>query len=169
MIKEQDVYKIGRVGKTHGVNGEVQVQVSDDVFDRVDSEYLILRIDGIFVPFFMEEYRFKSDEIALVTFSDIDSSQKARELTGCDVFFERERAEADEHEMTYAELVGYTLCDASNGKEVGRIAFVDEATDNILFELEDGRLLPASEELIVEIDQAEHTVALVIPEGLLDL
>ena len=71
--------------------------------------------------------------------------------------------------MTYSELVGYTLCDASTGKEVGRIAFVDEATDNILFELEDGRLLPASEELIVEIDQAEHTIALVIPEGLLDL
>ena len=89
MIKEQDVYKIGRVGKTHGVNGELQVQVSDDVFDRVDSEYLILRIDGIFVPFFMEEYRFKSDEIALVKFCDIVSSEKARELTGCDVFFER--------------------------------------------------------------------------------
>ena len=97
------------------------------------------------------------------------SAEKARELTGCDVFFERERAEADDHEMTYAELVGYTLCDASAGKEVGKIAFVDEATDNILFELEDGRLLPASEELIVEIDQASHTVVLVIPEGLLDL
>ena len=169
MIREQDVYKIGRVGKTHGVNGELQVQVNDDVFDRVDSEYLILRIDGIFVPFFMEEYRFKSEEIALVKFCDIDSAEKARELTGCDVFFERDRAEADDHEMTYAELVGYTLCDASTDKEVGKIAFVDEATDNILFELEDGRLLPASEELIVEIDQVSHTVVLVIPEGLLDL
>ena len=32
---------------------------SDDVFDRTESEYLILEVDGILVPFFMEEYRFQ--------------------------------------------------------------------------------------------------------------
>lgn len=86
MIKDTDVYKIGRVGKPHGVKGEVQVQIDDDVFDRVGADYLVLRIDGILVPFFMEEYRFKSDEIALVTFCDMDSAEKVRELTGCEVF-----------------------------------------------------------------------------------
>lgn len=169
MIRENEVYRIGRVGKAHGVKGEVQVQVDDDVFDRVDAEYLILKVDGILVPFFMEEYRFKSDEIALVKFCDIDTQDKVRELTGCDVFFPRALAEADEHDLTYAELVGYKVVDDSTEKEVGTIAFVDDTTENILFELKDGTLLPAPDELIVEVDQENRTVTMNIPSGLLTL
>ena len=71
MIKKEDVYQIGRIGKPHGVKGEVLFHFSDDVFDRAESEYLILEVDGILVPFFMEEYRFRSDETALVRFCDI--------------------------------------------------------------------------------------------------
>ena len=40
MIKKEEVYKIGRIGKTHGVKGEVTFNFDDDVFDRVDAEYL---------------------------------------------------------------------------------------------------------------------------------
>lgn len=169
MITDSEVYKIGRVGKPHGVKGEVQVQIDDDVFDRVDAEYLFLRIDGILVPFFMDEYRFKSDEIALVKFCDIESQEQARQLTGCEVFFPRELAEAEEHDLTYAELVGYTVVDAATEQHVGVIAFVDDATENILFELEDGMLLPAPEELIEEVDQESRLVVMTIPEGLLNM
>ena len=55
MIKEEEVYRIGKIGKPHGVKGEVTMMFSDDVFDRVDAEYVVLLIDGIFVPFFFEE------------------------------------------------------------------------------------------------------------------
>ena len=54
MIKREDVYKIGRLGKAHGVKGEVSFQFTDDIFDSVDAEYLVLDVDGILVPFFME-------------------------------------------------------------------------------------------------------------------
>ena len=54
MIKAEEVYKIGRLGKAHGVKGEVSFQFDDDIFDRVDADYLVLDIDGILVPFFME-------------------------------------------------------------------------------------------------------------------
>lgn len=87
MIKKEDVYKIGRIGKPHGVHGEVQMQFSDDVFDVVDANYLLLNVDGILVPFFMEEYRFRSDEIVLMKFCDINTEAQARELTGSEVFF----------------------------------------------------------------------------------
>ena len=55
MIRKEDCYKIGRLGKAHGVKGEVTFQLTDDVFDRTDSEYLLVEVDGILVPFFMEE------------------------------------------------------------------------------------------------------------------
>lgn len=170
MIRESDVYRIGKIGKTHGVSGELSVQIDDDVFDRVDAEYLVLKIDGIMVPFFMEEYRFKSDEVALIKFEGINTQERARELTGTEVFFPRDLAEsAEDEELSYAALKGYMLVNAADGRDVGIIDFIDEQTINIMFELEDGRLIPASEELIVEIDVEKRCVIMDIPEGILEL
>ena len=169
MIKEEDVYKIGRLGKTHGVRGEISFLFDDDVFDRTDADYLILRVDGILVPFFIEEYRFKSDANAIVKFDGIDTQERARELTGCDVYIPRSLAEGDEGDISWSILVGFDILEAKSGKVVGRIAAIDDATMNILFELEDGRLVPASEDLITAIDQEARTITMHIPEGLLEL
>ena len=169
MIKEEDVYKIGRLGKTHGVRGEISFLFDDDVFDRTDADYLILRVDGILVPFFIEEYRFKSDANAIVKFDGIDTQERARELTGCDVYFPRSLAEGDDGDISWSILVGFDILEAQSGKAVGRIAAIDDATMNILFELEDGRLVPASEDLITAIDQEARTITMHIPEGLLEL
>jgi 16S rRNA processing protein RimM len=169
MIKKEDVYKIGRIGKAHGVKGEVSFNFDDDVFDRVDAEYLILEVDGILVPFFMEEYRFRSDSTALVKFEDIDTQDRARELTNCDVYFPRDMADEDEEELTYSFLVGFDIIDDQSGKNIGTIASIDDNTMNILFELEDGMLIPASEELITDIDKDNKTITLALPEGILDL
>ena len=81
MIRPEEVYKIGRIGKPHGVKGELKMQFSDDIFDRTDAEYLVLDIEGILVPFFIEEYRFQSDSTAIVKFCDVNSQEKASELT----------------------------------------------------------------------------------------
>ena len=169
MIKEEDVYKIGRMGKTHGVRGEISFLFDDDVFDRTDADYLILRVDGILVPFFIEEYRFKSDANAIVKFDGIDTQERARELTGCDVYFPRSLAEGDEGDISWSILVGFDILEVQSCKAVGRIAAIDDATMNILFELEDGRLVPASEDLITAIDQEARTITMHIPEGLLEL
>ncbi len=87
MIRRDEVYKIGKLGKPHGVKGGITFAITDDVFDRVDAEYLVLDIDGILVPFYLEEYRFKNDENVLVKFEDIDTQEQARNYTGCEVFF----------------------------------------------------------------------------------
>ncbi len=169
MIRAEEVYKIGKLGKAHGVKGEISFLFDDDVFDRTDADYLILDIDSIYVPFFIEEYRFKSDDNALMKFEGIDTQERARELTGCDVYFPREKAEADEEQLSWAAIVGFELVDANTGKTAGRIASIDDATMNILFELEDGKLIPASEELITDIDTKKKQIVIKLPEGILEL
>lgn len=170
MIRREEVYKIGRLGKTHGIKGELSMMIDDDVFDRVDADYLVLELDGIMVPFFMEEYRFKTDDTVLVKFEGVDTQQRARELTGVDVYFPREMADSDDSdELSYAQLVGYVVRNAADGREVGEIAAVDEQTINIMFELVDGRLIPASEELIAGIDTEKREITMIISEGILDL
>ena len=169
MIRAEEVYKIGRLGKAHGVKGEVSFQFDDDIFDRVDADYLVLDIDGILVPFFMEEYRFRNDTVCLVKFCDIDTQQRAQELTGCDVYFPRALAEEAEEMLSLASLVGFEIVDASNGNTVGNIVAIDDSTINLLFELEDGTLIPTSDELIEDIDAKQRTIRMNIPEGLLDI
>lgn len=173
MIKKDSVYRIGKIGKPHGVDGEVSFHFDDDVFDRTDADYLILDMDGILVPFFIDEYRFKTDETALVRFTDINTQDKARNLTGSDVYFPREHSDSDSDSLSWAEIVGYHVVDDESGKTVGEIRSVDDSTINTLFELvtTDGSdlLLPASDELIVEVDTERRQITMQLPEGLLEL
>ena len=165
-----EVYKIGRLGKAHGVKGEVTFHFDDDVFDRVDADYLVIEVDGILVPFFIEEYRFKTDTTAIMKLEGIDTQERARELTGCDVFFPRDLADDDdEGQLSLAFLVGFTIVDAASGKTVGTIDSIDDSTANILFCLEDGTLIPASDDLITNIDTSRRSILMQLPEGLLSL
>ena len=168
MIKEDEVYKIGRIGKPHGISGEVTLRFSDDVFDRLDADYLVLMVDGILVPFFIEEYRFRSDEVALVKFEDIDTKDRASELTGCDVFFPRHLADAGDDVLTWSQIVGYDIVDVLSDKTIGRIEAVDETTINTLLELSDGTLIPAADEFIEDIDHEERKLMMRLPEGLVN-
>ena len=169
MIREEEVYQIGKLGKTHGVKGEISFLFDDDVFDRVDADYLILKVDGIFVPFFMEEYRFRSDANAIVKFENIDTQERAKELTGCEVYFPLELVDSDSNSISWAAIVGFDIIDATTGQPVGRIASIDDSTINILFELEDGKLIPASEELITDVNKDNRTITIDLPQGILDI
>lgn len=173
MITREEVYKIGKIGKPHGVKGELTLQFIDDVFDRADADFLVLDIDGILVPFFFEEYRFRSDSVALVKFCDIDTQEQARTLTGCDVFFMRKYADGDDEQLSWAQIVGFKIVEEHTGKVIGTITHVDDSTINLLFEVltEDGKelLLPASEDLIISVNADNHEIEMALPEGILDL
>ena len=167
MIKADDVYRIGRLGKAHGVKGEITMQVEDDIFDRTDADYLVLELDNIMVPFFIEEYYFKTDTTALIKFEGIDSLERAKEFANIDVYFPRNikdnSIDSEEETLSYPMLVGFQVND------IGKIAYIDHQTENIMFELEDGTLIPASEELIEDIDVPNKQIKMTIPEGLLDI
>ena len=173
MIKKEDVYKIGRIGKPHGVKGELSFHFDDAVFDRVDADYLVLDIEDILVPFFMDEYRFRSNETALMKFIDIDTEEQARELTGHDVYFPRALADEDDGAPSVAQIIGYTVIDANTEQPIGKLKAVDNATINTLFLVDtpDGQevLIPATGDLVTTIDSQRQLIAMHIPEGLLGL
>lgn len=172
MITHEQVYRIGRIGKPHGVKGEVSLQFSDDVFDRVDADYLVLETDGILVPFFMEEYRFRNDSAALVKFEGIDTQERARELTHCDVYFPYSLSDGNEQQFSWNEIVGFSLIDADTQQPVGEITAIDDSTINILFHVKrDGEeiLIPASDELILSVSMDQREIEITLPDGILDL
>lgn len=168
MIRKEEVFKIGRLGKAHGVKGEVSFQFDDDVFDRTEAAYIVLDLDGILVPFFFEEYRFRSDSTAIVKLEGIDTQERARELTNTDVYFPYALTD-DEAPLSLNGLVGFTIVEAGTRTGVGRIAAIDDQTANTLFELEDGTLIPATDDLIAAIDTEKKQIVMNLPAGLLEL
>lgn len=172
MIRREDVYKIGIFNKPHGIHGELSFTFTDDIFDRVECDYFICLLDGIFVSFFIEEYRFRSDSTALVKLEGVDTAERARMFTNVEVYFPVEHAEeAGPGELSWDFFVGFRVEDVQHG-ELGEVAEVDNSTVNTLFVIEkDGKelLLPAREEFIVNIDQMHRIITVNVPEGLLSL
>ncbi len=168
-MKEEEVFKIGQLGKPHGVKGEVSFSFTTDVWDRVDADYLVLMIDGILVPFFLEEYRFRGEHSALLKFEGKDSIEDIQDIVGAEVYFPYSLTpDDDDSDYTWGYFEGFRVVDDKAG-DLGVIARVDESTVNVLFELESGMLIPAVESFISDIDHEGRVIHMHLPDGLMDL
>ena len=172
MIRPEEVYRIGKFTRPHGVQGEMALSFTDDVFDRTDCPYLICSMDGILVPFFIEEYRFKSDNVALIKFERIDTNEAASIFTNKEVYFPKSYAEeAEDGEYSWQYFIGFDTEDAVHG-HLGTLVDVDESTVNTLFVVEQANgeeiLIPAQETFIDDIDHEARLIKFNLPEGLLE-
>lgn len=174
MIRKEDVYQIGKITKAHALKGELNFQFTDDVWDRIETDYLICEVDGILVPFFLEEYRFRSDTTALVKFEDLDSADAVQFLVNTDVYLEKKfKEELDEDEVSLNYFIGFTMIDGDDDSRIGEIIAIDDNTENWLFIVErpngEEVMIPAHEEFIAEINQEDKIMTMDLPIGLLDL
>jgi len=174
MIKQEEVLKIGQFGKPHGIKGEISLITNSDVFDDSDDPYIICDINGILVPFFIEEYRYKSENVILVKLENIDSDEAVREFTNRDVFYPLDEMGEENDligDITWDSFIGFQVTDEKHGP-LGMITGVDESTMNVLLQIrQDDKeiLIPAVEEIITAADHTEKQLTVSVPEGLLDL
>lgn len=172
MIHKDEVFPIGQITKPHGVNGEMSFSFTTDIFDREEVPYFIFDMQGILVPFFLDEFRFKSNSTGLLKLDGVSTDEQAREFAGLTIFLPKsflEKVEDAEIELDY--FAGFTLVDSEKGT-LGVISEVDQTTDNVLFVIptkDDEMLIPAGEEYIDEIDHDKKIIYVTLPEGLLDL
>ena len=142
MIFEQDLTVVGAVHKTHGIMGEMTCSFDSDVdFETID--FVVLNVDGIFVPFFIDSYRGKKSGSMILKFEGIDSEEDAK------------------------NFIGFALEDKGLGF-VGVIDDVDDTTENVLFVLGD-KLIPVVTDFIEEIDHDRKILYTHLPDGLLEL
>lgn len=167
MIQTTEVIQIGIIRRPHGKQGDVQCQMLNEYWDNADAETLVLNIDGILVPWIVDDWRGKGADTLIMTLRGIDSEERALQLNGCEAYMLRRDLQEDEDEsmLTWQDLVGYEIADDTEGP-IGRIARIDETTINTLLELQDGRLIPAHEDLIVAIDPDKQVITMSLPLGL---
>ncbi|MBO4804299.1 MAG: 16S rRNA processing protein RimM [Muribaculaceae bacterium] len=176
MITRDELIAIGHYNKTHGVAGEISATIDVDMSLLESLSCLVSDLDGIFVPFFVNSCRPKTNETVLLTIDGIENEQEASRLVNHEIFalkkkfrHEAEDVDADGYPLDY--FIGFTLLD-NDGTRVGEIIEVDEQTENAIFIVErEGQeiMVPATDELIVEFDLDKKEMVMDLPQGILDL
>ncbi len=176
MITRDELIAIGRYNKPHGVAGEISATIDVDMDTLQGLSCLVTDIDGIFVPFFVNACRPKSQETVLLTIDGIDNEKEVSRLVNHDIYalkrdYRQESLDSDADGFPLDYFIGFELHD-SDGERVGEITDVDEQTENAIFivDREGAELMvPATDELIVEFDLDKKVMVMDLPQGLLDL
>mgnify|MGYP001027098316 CR=1 FL=1 len=169
MILENEIFKIGETSKTHGINGEISFSLLADNWEDKDLKFFIISMDNIYVPFFIENIRFKNSLEGFVSFKRINTEEKALNLSFQELFlpisFIKNIEEEQQTDIHFFK--GFTVIDQANNT-LGIIKHVHDETMNVLFELENELLIPAVEEYIKQIDYENKILHLNFPEGFFD-
>jgi len=164
--------EVGYIQRTHGIKGELQVSWDDSLSaDPQDLESVFVEIDGIPIPFFITSTKQKSDDKTIVKFDDVDDLQSADELIGRKLLLPSDQILEDD-DLELKDLVGYTIIATSN-QIIGVIEHYEEYNLNSIYYVKTPSnaeiIVPAVEDLVIEVDVDEKTVLMEIPEGLLDV
>lgn len=164
-------------GKPHGVNGEISATFDAGV-DISATDCVVVDIDGIYVPFFIEFVRPKGRDTFLLTIDGIDDEIMARGLVNHRIYLRESQRRAilakddEDPDCLYAaDLIGYEMLSEA-GDDLGRISDIDDSTANVLFIVSrsDGKpdlLVPVADEFITGIDTEHSTVTVDLPDGLI--
>lgn len=169
MLRREDFTYLGKFLKPHGTKGEISLQ--SDGFTLDESCYFVAcDIDGILVPFFIEEMRTKNHDTMIVKIERMESADEVRFLTNRSAYIPREWVEESE-ELSWSYFHGFTAVDEKAGV-IGTITDIDDSTINTLFVIEKNGeeiLIPAQEEFITGIDHKKREIRFNLPEGLVSL
>lgn len=178
MIASEEIKPVGKFLKPHGVNGEITLLRDFDDIDFEDFSCLVVDIDGIFVPFFLNSVRPKGNDTDLVTIDGVNDELQAARFTNKTVYVLRKELEpdtgaSDGEEGFYADdFIGYSVV-TDKSVTLGKVTGIEDTTANYLFIVEtpDGTnlLIPVAEEFIADIDPERKTLTLDLPEGLLEM
>jgi len=171
--------RVARIGKPHGIRGEVTVQIFTDSPERRFASGSVLRLvsaDGTYPAYkelTVENARWNK-RILLLKFEEFSDRNTAETLRDFLLYASLDDS-VDEDDAWYAQdLLGMTVHEASlEYPEIGTVTNLKTgpAQDLLEITLSNGRevLLPFVEEIVPVIDESRNAVVITPPPGLLEL
>jgi 16S rRNA processing protein RimM len=168
-----DTVVVGRIGRPHGVRGEVTVEVRTDDPDLRFAPGAVLRTDPVDRGPLTVAGRRWHREVLLLTIEGVESREAAEELRNTELLVNvADLPELDDPESFYDhQLVGLTAR-LTDGTELGEVTAVrHEGADLLVVHREDaGELLvPFVTAIVPTVDVAGGFLVVDPPEGLLEL
>ncbi len=178
MIDKSELQPIGIFHKTHALQGEINARIDIDQDFLSEGCPLIVEIEGIAVPFYIESWRPKGSTTVLIKLENVNFEMASEELVNQPIYaLKRDLSEfydMDEDDLiTGDNLIGMEVYDEFNNF-IGNVKELDTSTINelLIVEINDSEeqiFLPFVDDLIIEISPEQNKIKVQIPEGLLDL
>ncbi|OAE02159.1 ribosome maturation factor RimM [Arthrobacter sp. OY3WO11] len=164
--------QVARIGKPHGIRGEVTVQVLTDApGDRFvpGTEFVVEPASA--GPLTVNSARWNKD-ILLLGFDEIGTRNEAETLRGAKLFIETEELDEDDDEGWYEhELVGLEARIGS--RVVGKVTALNTmpVQDLLMVTTPEGKeiLIPFVEQIVPEVNVDGGFILLTPPDGLFEL
>lgn len=161
---------VGRIGRPHGVKGDVTIEV------RTDEPELHFQEDEVFLTEshgeLVCEYAWYHGKIMCAKFVGFDDRNAAESLRNTLLEIERDPLERpdDPEEYYDAQLIGLTVVEA--GRTIGTVKEVvhTPAQDLLVVTAEHGEVfIPFVSEIVTGVDLPAGTMSVTAPAGLLDV
>ena len=166
-----DCYQLGEVIKTHGLHGEVGINLDVDFpEDYKDLESVFLKREGKLIPFFIDTIQINGNK-ALVKFEEVDSLGEAKAIVKSELFLPlTSLPKLAKGKFYFHDLVDCEVFE--EGKSIGFVRDVYDMGGNELMAIEFGEqetLIPLTEGILKEVDVDTKKITVDLPDGLLDL
>lgn len=164
--------QVARIGKPHGIRGEVTVQVLTDApGDRFVPGTQFIVEPASAGPLTVLSARWNKD-ILLLAFEEIETRNEAETVRGAKLFVETEEIDEDEDEGWYEhELVGLDV--RVGDQVVGKVSGLHTlpVQDLLVVTATDGKevLIPFVEQIVPEVNVGEGFVLVTPPAGLFEV
>lgn len=163
---------VARIGKPHGIRGEVTVQLFTDApEDRFDAGETF-RVEGAAVAELTVAKARWNKDILIVAFEQVADRNQAETLRGAQLFIDTTGAGDEDDDAWYEhELVG--LDARVDGVSVGKVTALRTLAvqDLLVVELADGHeaFVPFVGDIVPEVNTEQGFIVIVPPVGLFDL
>ncbi len=163
---------IGFTKKAHGVNGSIRLSIKDQYISSFEaSDFLFLAINGRKIPYFIQKKII--DSPIRVSFENHPTRASIEGITGKEIFLPKEKIieQIAESELVFGPYIGFRIIDTELGL-IGAILDVQEFPhQEMAIVAYEGKeiYMPLHEGLIERIEEADQSIFVNLPEGLLDL
>jgi 16S rRNA processing protein RimM len=173
MTKGSEPVLLGKVVATHGIKGQLRIAVYSGEFETILSLSSIV-LKG--ADDRMETFEILASSVhrkkLLVALKGYESIDQVLHLVGRDLYTTREQMpELSEGEFYWCDLIGLTVV-TEGGELLGHLREIIATGSNDVYVVKtDGReyLIPALEDVVLDIDLDKGKMTVSPPEGLLDL
>lgn len=162
--------EIGKIINTHGLKGEVKLELWCDDIDYLKQFKTLYLDENGTKPLTLSAARPQKSH-AIVKLAEISSIDEAEKLKGKILFVNRDDAVIEEGHNYIEDLIGCYVVDSETEQEYGRVCDVLNYGASDILDIESwGKhtLIPMIEDVIVEIDVEFQVIRIKPMKGLFD-
>jgi len=173
MSRKNEPVLLGKIVATHGLKGQMRVAVYSGEFETILSlDSLRLKgPDGITKTFQVAASALHGKKLIL-SLEEYDNINQSLPLVGHEVYVARNQLpELSEGEFYWSDLLGLRV-ETDHGEVLGELVDIIATGSNDVYVVKDGKreyLIPALEDIVLDVNLDAGIMKVSPPEGLLDL